>query len=292
MDRADSSEVYAVKEHVPGFLIQYKTDRNIPTNYHYHSGYEIVWLKAGKARYIFEDKVYSLKKDSILLFKSSEFHRVYLPEHTVYERVVVMFTDDFFSMQHTIMNQFQHLFESLSSPHLMWNAFIWQTDHIQPLFDALIEETNHPKRWMQQSAIEIYLLQLLLFLCREMEEREQLQPQSLKVNSSDQLSPHDNIIQAMNEIWNKDWKLDDLADKLHFNKYYLCHFFKKEFGVTVQEYILQRRMFEAMKMLHYKNLTVQQIAEYVGFQSASSFIRRFKNHVGVTPNQYRKSKRK
>src|SRR5699024_8304867 len=92
----------------------------------------------------------------------------------------------------------------------------------------------------------------------------------------------------INEVWNTEWRLNTIAEHLHISKYYLCRFFKKEFGVTIQEYILQRRLFETNRLLTDTKLTVQEISEHVGFLSASSFIRRFKERIGVTPNQYRK----
>ncbi|SFL38112.1 AraC-type DNA-binding protein [Gracilibacillus orientalis] len=100
---------------------------------------------------------------------------------------------------------------------------------------------------------------------------------------------HDKIIKEINEVWNKGWSLENIAKRLHMNKYYLSHFFKKEFGVTIQEYILQRRLFEANKLLSDTEMPIHQIAEYVGFMSASSFNRRYKERTGITPNQYRKN---
>ncbi|UOQ87157.1 AraC family transcriptional regulator [Gracilibacillus salinarum] len=277
------------EEHVPGFLIHHKQDPSQMNVFHRHQGYEIVWLKAGEALYVFEEKVYHLRKNTILLFKSSEFHRVSLRDGAAYERVVVMFTADFFSFDHVLLKSFFHFMDQLPFPHFKLDLFVWDTDTFQAMIDNLLFESNHKNNWQQKAALEIYLMELILFLSRSMNIDQQANHKLDRV--SEQQNPvdfHDQIVKEINEVWNTEWRLDTIAEHLHISKFYLCRFFKKEFGVTIQEYILQRRLFEANRLLTESSLTVHEISEHVGFQSASSFIRRFKERNRVTPNQYRK----
>ncbi|SER34813.1 AraC-type DNA-binding protein [Gracilibacillus ureilyticus] len=277
-------------EHVPGFLIHYKKDHSQMPIFHRHLGYEIVWLKDGEALYVFEEKVYRLRKNTILLFKSSEFHRVSLKEDAAYERVVVMFTEDFLSFDHPVFTQFCDFLDQLPSPHYMLDLFVWHTEKLQVIIDNLLIENQNEDKWQHRVALELFLLELLLFICREIkDENKRGHHLTIEQQQASPVAVHDKIIKDINEVWNTDWRLDKMAEKLHISKYYLCHFFKKEFGVTIQEYILQRRLFEANKLLTDTGLPVHQIAEYIGFMSASSFIRRYKERTGITPNQYRKN---
>lgn len=157
-------------EHVPGFLIHYKKDHSPMPIFHRHLGYEIVWLKEGEALYVFEEKVYRLRKNSLLLFKSSEFHRVSLREEAAYERIVVMFTEDFLPFDHPISKTFYDFLDQLLFPHFMLDLFVWQTDKLQTIMDHLLLEDQSEDNWQQKGALEIYLLELLLFICREMKD--------------------------------------------------------------------------------------------------------------------------
>ncbi|QGH35908.1 helix-turn-helix domain-containing protein [Gracilibacillus salitolerans] len=281
------------EEHVPGFLIHHKKDRSPMNVFHRHHGYEIVWLKDGEALYVFEEKVYHLRKNTILLFKSSEFHRVSLREGAAYERVVVMFTEDFLSFDHVLIHTLCDFLDQLPSPHFMMDLFIWHAEKLQMIIDNLLLEDQNQNNWQQKTALELYLLELILFLCREIKDENQHDYYlTVEQQQSNPVAFHDQIIKEINEIWNTDWRLEVIAEKLLISKYYLCRFFKKEFGVTIQEYILQRRLFEANKLLTDTTIPVHKIAEHVGFMSDSSFIRRFKDRTGMTPNQYRKSQDK
>ncbi|KAB8137817.1 helix-turn-helix transcriptional regulator [Gracilibacillus oryzae] len=277
-------------EDVPGFLIHYKKDHSPMPIFHRHFGYEIVWLKDGEALYVFEEKVYRLRKNTILIFKSSEFHRVSLKEDVAYERVVVMFTEDFLSFDHPVLMKFYDFLDQLPSPNFLLDLFVWHTEKLQNIIDNLLAEDQNEERWQQKAALELYLLELLLFLCREIKDANKREhPLTFEQQQENPVALHDKIIQEINEVWNTDWNLVEMAENLHVSKYYLSHFFKKEFGVTIQEYIFQRRLFEANKLLTDTEKPVHQIAEYVGFMSASSFIRKYKDRTGITPNQFRKN---
>lgn len=83
--------------------------------------------------------------------------------------------------------------------------------------------------------------------------------------------------------------LDMLSRKLSFSKYYLCHMFKAETGLSVMEYITLRRIVAAKKKLLYSDMSVSQISGLCGFSSFSYFTQTFKRIEGISPLNYRKS---
>jgi AraC-like DNA-binding protein len=271
----------------PKFSIHYKIDRKTARNFHSHSGYEIVWLQKGEATYIFEEKVFKLSKGQILFFKSTDFHKVKLNEGVPYERVVTLFSEDILSFNHPIFEQFKNFLDKLPSPHYVLTIQGWKEEQLQQIVNHLIFEFENNDLWEQKSAIEIYFLEFLLYLGREIQSTFE-QNYHLSVNhDSSKVEMIERILKEINAVWNTDWRLDSLSQSLHLNKYYLCHFFKKEFGLTIHEYILQRRIYEAKKLLLSSSSPINQVSEKVGFTSSSSFIRAFKQQVNMTPKQYR-----
>ncbi|KPU42995.1 bifunctional transcriptional activator/DNA repair enzyme AdaA [Oxobacter pfennigii] len=64
--------------------------------------------------------------------------------------------------------------------------------------------------------------------------------------------------------------------------------FKQFHGYTITEYIQQRRMSQAEHLLSSTNLTIGQIAQTVGYVSASRFAELFRLSTGLLPGEYRK----
>lgn len=83
--------------------------------------------------------------------------------------------------------------------------------------------------------------------------------------------------------------LSSLADILHFSDNYFCSFFKKYTGMTVFEYLNHLRIQKACELLRTSENPISEIAEKCGFESASFFIRKFKEIQSCTPRQYRES---
>lgn len=275
---------------IPSFKIEDKTGKKTAKDFHSHLGYEIVWVKHGEAKFIFEEKVYHVKKDQVLFFKSTEFHKVRLLEDQVYERVVIMFTDDFLLSNQPILSKFRQLLDDLPVPHCLLHLFMWRKGPFRHIMDKLLREYNDIHSWGQKSALELYLAELLLYLSREIHTSFEPHPSQNTLPKNERVELQERILKEINVIWCTNWQLEELAEKLHFNKYYLCHFFKKEFGMTIHQYILQRRIYEAKKMLIDTKISINDLAQQVGFSTASNFIRCFKKYVNMTPKQYRDEK--
>lgn len=78
------------------------------------------------------------------------------------------------------------------------------------------------------------------------------------------------------------------ADRLCVTPKYLSAAVKSVTGHTVQEWINEALVVEAKRCLLSSDTTVLQIAELLSFPSASSFIRFFRQHSGLTPAAYRR----
>lgn len=84
-------------------------------------------------------------------------------------------------------------------------------------------------------------------------------------------------------------ELDDLAETFYVNRYYLSHYFKKETGFTLNQYITNQKIIAAKKMLS-SGLSVTEVAMGLSYNSDSHFISTFKKNTGITPGKYAKEK--
>lgn len=82
-----------------------------------------------------------------------------------------------------------------------------------------------------------------------------------------------------------------LAETLNVSPSYLSSLFRKETGQTLTEHISQRRIHHAMHLLKTTRLQVQTVAQHCGIMDVQYFSKVFKRIAGMTPKQYRESKR-
>ena len=64
--------------------------------------------------------------------------------------------------------------------------------------------------------------------------------------------------------------------------------FRHEFGAGPFEYLDTIRMARAIELLKEGQLTINRIANDIGYKSSGSFIKAFKNRFNYTPGQARK----
>ncbi|MCX6993296.1 MAG: AraC family transcriptional regulator [Kiritimatiellaeota bacterium] len=80
----------------------------------------------------------------------------------------------------------------------------------------------------------------------------------------------------------------EIAGELHCNPDYLGRIFRQVKGITLTDFIHQRRLREARALLRESALNVDQIAQACGFQKAGYFRRIFRRHEGMPPLAYRR----
>ena len=78
-----------------------------------------------------------------------------------------------------------------------------------------------------------------------------------------------------------------LAKRQNCSVSYLSHFFKKQCGMSLPEYINFLRINDAKTYLEMTNMSIQEVANLCGYSSANYFSTAFKKIVGVSPKVYR-----
>ena len=85
--------------------------------------------------------------------------------------------------------------------------------------------------------------------------------------------------------------VESVAEKYGFSVSYFSKLFNSYTGKTFPDYMNQLRLAKARTLLlECPELTIQEIAGRVGFNSSSYFSAAFRKYYGVTPSQIRKLK--
>ncbi len=83
---------------------------------------------------------------------------------------------------------------------------------------------------------------------------------------------------------------EQIAEYVHFNSAYLSRLFRKETNTSLTDYILEKRMNKAKLLLLSTNIKISDISSLVGYGDIPHFTKMFKRYVGLTPQEFRKSK--
>lgn len=92
----------------------------------------------------------------------------------------------------------------------------------------------------------------------------------------------------IDEHYNEKITLDFLSEKFYINKYYLTRLFKKQYGTSIVNYILQVRITHSKQMLRFTDMSMEQISEECGFSDTNYFSRVFRKIEGISPSVFRK----
>lgn len=79
--------------------------------------------------------------------------------------------------------------------------------------------------------------------------------------------------------------IPELSLEVGINQCYLKKGFKELFGTTVYDFIQEQRMLKAKMLLTTTGFSVSQVADEIGFSSASNFSNAFKKYAGVFPSE-------
>lgn len=86
-------------------------------------------------------------------------------------------------------------------------------------------------------------------------------------------------------------KVNEIADKLNINRSHLYRIFKNEMDMGVEDYIVSIRINHAKVLLKTTEFSVANIASRVGYKNYTTFFKRFKQTVGITPLEYRQKQK-
>ncbi len=103
------------------------------------------------------------------------------------------------------------------------------------------------------------------------------------------------IMETSDEIFHLGFNIDKLSELVHSRSRYVSQAINMEYGANFNQLLNEYRIKEACRRLNgkegYGNMTIESIAESVGFKSRTSFGALFKNSTGLSPSAYQRMAR-
>ncbi|MGX4584553.1 helix-turn-helix domain-containing protein [Paenibacillus chitinolyticus] len=82
-------------------------------------------------------------------------------------------------------------------------------------------------------------------------------------------------------------EISDLAKLINRSPNYTSSLFKEVTGQSPMQFVARLRLLEARRLLLQSDMTVSEIAQYLGFYDTSHFFRLFRKAMSITPSEFR-----
>ncbi|NDL67279.1 response regulator [Anaerotalea alkaliphila] len=99
-------------------------------------------------------------------------------------------------------------------------------------------------------------------------------------------NPAEQVRRHLEEHYREPLTLDLLARQVHLSREHLARSYKKAFGATVMDHLLEIRLAEARNLLERTDLPVKEVAARVGFEDPKYFSKVFRKQTGMRPTDF------
>ncbi len=268
--------------------------------FHFHKQYEIILFLNDGATLEVENCVYPVQKGDLFLINNKEYHRTCGVEGKDYARYVLMFDPEMLSsMKDAFQYDFKEFFEQRRENFMHKLSLEGENlAKIERLFLEVEQYAGEKNDPVAKVNLKLTILRLLIsvnemyhFLVYDGNENVLLEQESVDFESPVLYRERIEQIKKYICIHAEDkLDLDHIAQKFYMNRYYLSHYFKKETGFTILQYITNQKMMLAKTLLR-DGVSITEAAIRLSYSSDSHFISVFKKNVGITPKKYAQSKK-
>lgn len=245
------------------------TKSNFTEGLHTHEYYELIIYVSGEVEYIKDDLLITPSPYSVIWFLPGQMHTARLKAPSEYERHVFYFSKEFFKFNNIntdILNftEKQNIFAECSD----YNA-------VRTLLNKINHHLNSDANYGGLLA-KAYITELFGVFNAD----------STFISGAILLD--DDMMRIKNYIDENYAAISstyELSEKFYCSREHLSRTFKKNFNISISDYIAKRRVLESIPLLY--KLGGAGASYAVGFKSQSSYIRAFVKNMGCLPSEYK-----
>lgn len=251
--------------------------------WHYHKEVEFLAVTEGRLGYQTSEEYDSLDSGELILFGSSQLHRVHKSHATQLKYVVLQIDllQHFETSSMPYLTCFSELTEPLSRLNYIFREQLEVRKEAFTLVMDIYRETQQREKGYELAISSA--VKRLMFLLLRCDTRSYLD--SARDQDAIRLRPAlDYIEQHLHEKIT----VEDICRILNLSYHYFIRYFHQVMGVSFVEYVNYQRIKKAERLLLTRDLSCQEVGLEVGIPSAGLFYKLFKRLNHCTPMQFRK----
>ncbi len=244
---------------------------------HLHYHYEIYYNINGGKSFLIENEFYECGPRDLFVIPKTHIHKVVAEKNLPYERCVIHIDDEIISSVNS-MPQMNSCLSWLDEVGTKYPRKVRLSQSRHEKFMMHIREYDRLDEVGNELMLYSKLFEILAFARSEFSNNPCEDKSAVPESWSDK---------ALGYIEKNFRKISVLgiASSLYVNEDYLNKVFKAETGITLNNYIILRKIAEAKKLL-YLGHSVKETCVLSGFNDYANFIRTFKRIEGCSPGSF------
>lgn len=266
-------------EHMPEFFVHDEMDNDSP---HVHTFYEIIWFREGGGTHTVDFREYPIEKNTLFFLAPGQVHFF---DHAVeHKGLLIRFCTDFLKKENTDEDIYikYNLFNSFDSrPYCVISE---ETAQRLLLVLRKIEEEQANEHLIGHIDMLRSLTKIFLILLHRHCEKNDANP------INDTKSSHRLFVQfrkTLEQQYTQMHTVKEYADYLNVSAKTLSNCVLECSGKTPLSFINDRIALEAKRLVRFSNMMIKEIADYLGFEDPSYFVKFFKRQTGYLPSSFR-----
>ncbi len=252
--------------------------RDLVHELHRHDFYFVLAVQHGTGIHEIDFVHYPVQNNVVFILRPGQVHKLELTADTT--GFLLEFDLSFYQPMHTIA---EHRWKKASGK----NYCEVEAARFQRLYTHLANIFNEYSE-KQEGYLEAIKANLDLFFLEYI--RQSKNPDSIAKSESGYIQERFEELVSLLEIKIVSMKnVSDYADLLNLSPYQLNSITKTSVGKTVSDLINDQIILEAKRHLIATPAQVKEIADLLGYEDPSYFIRFFKKHTGQSPDNFRKN---
>lgn len=254
-------------------------------NYHWHPELELYYVTEGDYELYTGQTTYALNTGDICIISPGVDHSFRcISQHGMYYSIG--FSTRFVGLDEGHFFQ-KSFIEPLGQGALDFDPVVRPADSDYAAFQQQVERVIQSRERKDKLVMYVAAVSICCALMQRSRPKEKRPVGFSKEHDSVQ-----QCIAYMQKNYMSKITLDQLAELANLHPNYLCTLFNKYTGSSPMTHLNKVRMQRARVLLRETELSIRQIAEQTGFNSASFFSKRFKAVMGIPPAEYGAAYRK
>ena len=97
----------------------------------------------------------------------------------------------------------------------------------------------------------------------------------------------EHALEFIDNYYDKDIKVNDIANYIGIDRSYLTNVFKKIMHVSPHQYLINYRLEKARNLIKKTNLSISEVSERIGYSDPLYFSKLFKKYYNISPTEFR-----
>ena len=254
--------------------------------WHWHPEVELTWIVSGEMEYHVNDQKYDLAEGEGLFGNSNTLHSGYRKADRECTYLSITFHPRFlYGYENSILQTkyIEFIVENDQWPSMkLEKTVVWHQELIRWMKEIYGIWKERPENYEMQ--IHILLMKiwqkLYLYFTKQPEKEKPRREHIQRLRD---------MVSYMEERYNQEITLEDVAAHVNICRSECCRFFKKHMNMTIFEYLMFLRVQKSLPFLK-AGESVTKTAGLVGFASPAYYGQIFKRYMKCTPKEYQKGK--